>query len=238
MNLLNLYRKDIFFFSSSGQSKNLPSFDLTFRVTMSSASVRSYLSIDMGIRNLSCCYATFGASGAIPVIHAWDILDVLEMCGARCKNCNKLPIQRATTLMCDALNMYLSAPILAGKIDVHGIDRVLIEQQPVGFHRRSNTQMKVLSHVVQAFFHLRGIPVTFVSPKKKNLLSKEQSLRDGVASMNSSKRYQWHKKQSVLRCEEILASSSQREFLEFFEGLKKKDDCADSLLNAVAFHNG
>ena len=192
----------------------------------------------MGIRNLSCCYVTLGANGEAPIIHAWDILDVLEMCGARCKNCNKLPIQRATVLMCDALRMYLESSALAAKMDLHGIDRVLIEQQPVGFHRRSNTQMKVLSHVVQAFFHLRGVSVAFVSPKKKNQLSKEQSVRDGVASMNTSKRYQWHKKQSVLRCEEILRQSDQTEFLEFFEGLKKKDDCADSLLNAVAFHNG
>ena len=196
---------------------------------------KTFLSFDMGIRNLSVCLVTFQTTEKQPldiVIHQWEILDIIEMNNTVIKNCNKLPIQRGTVMLSRALETFYEEKLKLKSLDL--IDRVLVEQQPVGYHRRSNTLMKVLSHVLQAFFVMKGHTVTFVSPKQKNKLSSEQAIRDNVSKMKTKDRYVWHKKQAALRAQELV-QQYQPQYLDMYNSLKKKDDYADSLLNALCY---
>lgn len=198
----------------------------------------TYLSWDLGVRNLSVCHVTVTGAHLTDEllgydIHHWEILDVVAMNNAHVTNCNRLPIDRATRYLCHALSIFYDKHAA-----VLGSVKVLIEQQPVGFHRRSNTLMKVLSHVLQSFFVLKGHSVEFVSPKQKNKLSSVQAQRDNVPSMKTTARYAWHKREAVRRTEEILESCGHEAVTHcaWFRTLSKKDDAADALLNAVCYY--
>ena len=78
---------------------------------------------------------------------------------------------------------------------------VAIENQPVGFHARSNTKMKVLSHCIETHFFLRGISaIRFISPKLKFRYSPEEEVKAAAKLKPASKRYRRHK-QMALRCQ-------------------------------------
>ena len=111
-------------------------------------------------------------------------------------------------------------------IDISGVTHVLIEQQPVGFHQRSNTMMKCLSHVVQAFFIDRGIEhVAFVSPKRK---LKMEGCPD-TKGLKTKDRYNLHKRFAIDKTLELLPEGKWK---DWFESLKKQDDAADTFLQA------
>jgi len=178
-------------------------------MTAPSALPMRIASFDVGLRNLSVCVADADAAGALAV-RRWEIVDVL---GERHASGKTAPIEACVRCMVDALAAQ----------DWAGVDRVAIEQQPVGRAACSNARMKVVSHVMQAWFYARGVAVEFVSPKRKN---------EGMALVKAGKakeRYRERKDAAVAETRRLIAGT---EWAAWFERLPKADDAADSFLQA------
>jgi len=162
----------------------------------------------MGYKHLAYCYIE-GTR-----ILRWECVDIVEG-KTRAK---KPSIALVTAALVDHLKTLDMVP-----------DKVLIETQPAGgAGRRSNTMMKVLSHVVQAFFYTRGVKkIQFVSPKRK--------LKGCIPckELKSKERYAIHKQYAIDQCTERLATlEGGAAWGEFFAKQKKKDDLADAFLQA------
>jgi hypothetical protein len=172
--------------------------------------IMKVLSFDMGIKNLAYLILQKQEEGFD--IQFWTVEDITEGC-TRAK--------KPTIAQCvEAMVKHLQT------IDISGVTHVLIEQQPVGFHQRSNTMMKCLSHVVQAFFIDRGIEhVAFVSPKRK---LKMEGCPD-TKGLKTKDRYNLHKRFAIDKTLELLPEGKWK---DWFESLKKQDDAADAFLQA------
>ena len=120
----------------------------------------------------------------------WRIEDLLH--GTKHKNCKKLSISDLNRLMQARLAAieWVREPTL-----------VAIENQPVGFHARSNTKMKVLSHCIEAHFICKGIQnIRFISPKLKFRYSPEDEVEAAKKLKPASKRYREHKRMACTAC--------------------------------------
>lgn len=168
------------------------------------------LSFDMGIKNLA--YAILHKQEDGFEIQLWRVEDVID---------GYTKAKKPTIAVCvEGMVNHLQT------IDVSGVTHVLIEQQPVGFHQRSNTMMKCLSHVVQAFFIDKGIEhVAFVSPKRK---LKMEGCPD-TKGMKTKDRYNLHKRFAIDKTLELLPDGKWKDWFLF---LKKQDDAADAFLQA------
>lgn len=164
------------------------------------------LSWDVGVRTLSCC-----ALSAPVVVHHWESIDVHS--GSKAK----------TTLREDAeavLNALSQRRALWQSLSLHA---VIIEQQPAGGHNPfGNVRMKVLSHVIHAYFYQWvQCPVEFVSPssKLKGMPKKEKGVGRS-ASYRANKQY---------------AVSRVRELVGDIPTGAKPDDLADAFLLAYVY---
>ena len=168
------------------------------------------LSFDMGIKNLA--YVVLEKQEVGFNICLWTVEDVVE---------GYTQAKKPTIAQCvEAMVNHLQT------IDISGVTHVLIEQQPVGFHQRSNTMMKCLSHVVQGFFVDKGIEhVAFVSPKRK---LKMEGCPD-TKGLKTKDRYNLHKRFAIDKTLELLPESTWK---DWFESMKKQDDAADCFLQA------
>lgn len=170
------------------------------------------LSFDMGIKNLAYVVLEKDEENESFDICLWAVEDITE----GYTQAKKPTIAQCVKGMVNHLQ----------SIDTSGVTHVLIEQQPVGFHQRSNTMMKCLSHVVQGFFVDKGIEnVAFVSPKRK---LKMEGCPD-TKKMKTKDRYKLHKQFAIDKTLELLPESTWR---EWFLSIKKQDDAADAFLQA------
>jgi len=120
------------------------------------------------------------------------------------------------------------------------LDYVLIEQQI-----NRNTQMKVISHVMQTFFicEVKMPPdrVKFVSPKKR---LDSSSLHHGTVVQTAKYQLQLHdtftrqqyKMLSVAIARIYLSNEKHSYWRDYFESQEKRDDFADSLVQAIAWN--
>ena len=194
------------------------------------------LSIDVGLRNLAWCLLARSPSqelkwqGApwwgneIQIIH-WKVVDIVEHSGIKEKiNLNKTDIASIVPWFIKCLEDYKEI------IGEH-IDLVLIENQPsghtlVGGVSISNVKTKVLSHILQAFFVSRNIPVKFVSPANK--------LKDAGEFMIDSSQYSQHKKAAIALTEKCMREMGEG-FMAMWKAFKgKKDDLADAFLQGIS----
>ena len=193
------------------------------------------LSIDVGLRNLAWCLMTRVPSQATEwqgppwwgndiQIHNWKVVDIIEHAEINEKiNLNQTDIGTIVPWFMKCLEDHK-------EIIGESIDLVLIENQPSGHTIAggvsiSNIKTKVLSHILQAFFVARNIPVKFVSPANK--------LKDAKEFMKDASQYSEHKKAAL-----ALTSKCMNEMGEGYEamwkGFKgKKDDLADAFLQGV-----
>ena len=175
-------------------------------------------SFDVGLKNMSMCVVDFNNNEF--VIRKWQNI----------------------TLKGKNISEYTNDTI--EKLRVHNfgcLDYVLIEQQI-----NRNTQMKVISHIIQSFFicELKIPPnrVLFVSPKKRiantslqhgtvvQTVKNELGLED-VYTRNE------YKKISVAIAYKYLLNEKHGYWKKFFEEQGKKDDYADSLVQAIAWNS-
>ena len=163
------------------------------------------LSFDMGYKNLAYCMLENKK------ITTWKCVNIVDG-----KSKAKKP---SIGVLCEALVDHLQKEKLEP-------DKVLIEQQPVGFHKRSNTRMKVLSHVLQAYFYNKGIKASFVNPKRKL-----KGCPD-CKGKPTKERYKIHKQYAIDQAREHLKEETV-EWRDLFEKADKQDDLADCLLQGL-----
>jgi len=194
------------------------------------------ISIDVGLRNFAWCtmhrndsteerwqVAPFRGS-SIEVID-WKVLDIVALCGpTSAVNLNETDIATIVPWFCKALDLHVAS------LCPPDLELALIEAQPTGHmlpggKSISNIKTKVLSHLLQAFYVHRNIPVKFISPACK--------LRDAKDLMKDASEYASHKKGATLltqRCLETIGGDTQ----QLFSTQKgKKDDMADAFLQGV-----
>lgn len=180
------------------------------------------LSFDVGIRNLAVCKLVIEPNDTLTILH-WDVMDVLETAGSE----KKLSIPDNARYMIDTLTR--NEEVLLQNPEPSA---VLIEQQPGG--KFVNVGMKALSHVLQTFIYMKAghVPIHFVSARKK--LQKAESHEKGTAQ---KKRYTSNKHFATEAALELVNTrvNNKEEALSIFYGRSKKDDLADSLLQAVSF---
>lgn len=104
-----------------------------------------------------------------------------------------------------------------------GLTRVVIEAQS-----KRSVKLLAVQHWLEAFYTLRGLPVTVYSARHK---------LSGTGLENSGAgNYRARKRAAVALCAAWLEEHPQAaDIRAFFEGCKKKDDAADSLLMAAAY---
>jgi hypothetical protein len=194
------------------------------------------LSIDVGLRNLAWCLLSRSPSQSLKwqgapwwgnevQIINWKVVDIVEHSGIKEKiNLNKTDIASIVPWFMKCLEDYK-------EIISENIDLVFIENQPSGHTLGagvsiSNVKTKVLSHVLQAFFVAKNIPVKFVSPANK--------LKDAGEFMTDYSQYSQHKKAAVALTEKCMGEMGEG-FMAMWKGFKgKKDDLADAFLQGIS----
>jgi len=117
-----------------------------------------------------------------------------------------------------------SKPELTTSIDV-----VLIEKQPF-----CNPKMRVISSALHMYFVMKDITkIILYSPKHKLKLCLEYKKPEGKKETASSKYYS-NKKRAIESCRNII-SNEEPNWITTFETSKKKDDLADSFLQARSY---
>ena len=231
-----------------------PLLQVSLQTTLQAPQVLRVASFDVGTRNLSLCVVDCAGWGPgntmIPTVVHWEVCDILgkpdddgktaattkesdkkttattrksgKKTTAKKKKTSKakkVSVEEATRCMVAYLesrrSVLATAHIMA------------IESQPA--MRISNIKTKVLSHIIQAWWHQArpGAPVRFCSPKRK--LRGVPGMEEANLETNARKRYTLHKKLCVDEtCRRIEGSP----WVDFFNNLPKKDDATDAYLQA------
>ena len=165
------------------------------------------LSFDVGIKNLAYCIYD---SKSQKILN-WNILDITAN-----KNDN------ACAHMVNLLDKCT---------DLLDCDLVLIEKQP-----SRNNKMRIIEGLLNAYFVIKGITDKESGITKVIVYSAKHKL--GKDTFRGKSNYTQRKKLGVFRTEAFLKQYSQTdEFHSMFVNSKKKDDLADSLLQALSYIN-
>ena len=108
---------------------------------------------------------------------------------------------------------------------------VLIEKQP-----SRNNKMRIIEALLNAYFVIKGSSNQESSIKKVLVYSAKYKL--GSNTMKGKSNYNERKKLSIARCKRFLENTSNvnQNYVDVFFKSKKKDDLADSLLQALAYN--
>jgi len=173
------------------------------------------LSFDVGVVNLAYCIIDFQKTNQeVKIIH-WEVIS-LE---------NTKDHAKLYTTLIESLD--------SRKFLIDDIHTVLIEKQP-----SVNPKMRIIAGCLQTYFFIRGVVdsktvkyVKFYSPKYK--LHSYTSTK--ALHVTGSNKYLRTKKLGILVCESKLQDFNETEKLVFFKKHKKKDDLADSYLQAISY---
>ena len=104
-------------------------------------------------------------------------------------------------------------------------DVVLIEKQP-----DKNKKMKMVEHFLQAYFVIK------IPDKETIIYDARHKIPDVVGAGKAQ--YRKRKQTSIDRCKEFLETGPEgnRHWLETFKKSKKKDDLADTVMQALSFN--
>ena len=114
---------------------------------------------------------------------------------------------------------------------MENVDTILIEKQPY-----KNPKMRLLENILLTYFNIRNIDnsndVKILSYNAKHKLGELGKQIKGKTNYNQ------RKKLSIQLCNTFLVKYTQEDvFKYYFTKSKKKDDLADSLLQALSFLN-
>jgi len=174
------------------------------------------LSIDVGSKNMVLCKVQQLNDDPFFSIHYWRLV-----------SCHKDGANIASTCN-ECVSMLLNEIYTNGLLD--DVDGILIESQPT-----RNIKMKVLSHCIQVTFLMIkqndhfDFTIDFADPKTKLKLCQPSP---------TTRSYLQNKRAAILTCGVIMDNykkiNGDDEFVRLFNSSKKKDDLADSLLQALA----
>jgi hypothetical protein len=197
------------------------------------------ISIDIGLRNFAWCTMVRSPCfedtwkdapflGNSITIHDWNVDDVVKLYA---------PLDELISVNLNQTDIATIVPWFVSFLELRkkelcppGLDLALIEAQPTGHvlpggKSISNIKTKVLSHLLQAFYIQRKVPVKFVSPASK--------LKYATEYMSDKAEYSAHKKGAKLLTEACI-SKCGTEWADFwFKRKGKKDDLADAFLQGV-----
>ena len=173
------------------------------------------LSFDIGIRNLSYCIIDDNFK-----IYDWGIIDL----------CGKFDIKK------DKIKIFENIPnILDSKCLCElNIDVVLIENQPA----MKNPKMKMIETIIYSYFIIKGLNNESSKISKVLLVNAKNKLSfyDGDKIICKSKsKYSQNKYLGIEYTKYYLKKNNSIDKLEYFNNFKKKDDLADSYLQALSY---
>lgn len=167
----------------------------------------SLISFDVGIRNLAYC----------------------NIIGKKIKNWGVLDLGVKTNSSTDVITRALVTTLDNNKTEFSGADEVIIEKQP-----SRNPKMRYIEGMMSAYFFINGIQNGTL--KKMQSYSPKHKL--GKNTKRGLSNYSERKKLGIRRCREFLNMTPENEDMKtMFEKSKKKDDLADSLLQALSYNN-
>jgi hypothetical protein len=166
------------------------------------------LSIDVGSKNMVFCNVGYMNHPPYFDISHWFFL-----------NCHGGSISDMVEKCIAQLDILISPPVL------ENVSLVLIESQPA-----KTIKMKTLSHCIQTYFVMSKKKVAFANPHNKLKLCDPALIKKGCYAKN--------KNASIAKCAQLLgqykdSGFDRHGFYENFNSHQKKDDLADSLLQAL-----
>jgi hypothetical protein len=201
------------------------------------------LSFDVGIKNLSYCYldidnesknpdvanaktskkkqgpTTLTFKERRPKMLAWANLCVIDTN----VNCSKLKLDDLTLSVLETLHNTFD--------DSYEADVVLIENQPM----LKNGQMKTVAVIIYTYFNMLKLQYGAIKDVKFiSATNKLKCVRSLESTSDSTETYKDRKNRSI-EVARLYISDAFPEKLEWFEGLKKKDDASDVLLQAIYY---
>lgn len=194
------------------------------------------LSFDIGVKNLAYCYfqytslsKQFNLNDIELDVFDWNVIDLDELMAS---SKTKPSLNDRCNVLLKELNVNFSL------VDV---DYVLIENQPV----LKNPIMKSIQMIVYTFFKNLQIneckmiiDVQMINASNKvryavNVLSKHFKVE--CIESSEKKTYKMNKDIVVSCTKQLLSYKEMHNPLTFFNGFKKKDDLADTLLQGLYF---
>ena len=165
------------------------------------------LSFDVGIKNLAYCIY----DSSLNDILFWNIIDITSS-----------RIDNACAHMVNLLDTYS---------ELLDNDIVLIEKQP-----SKNNKMRIIEGLLNAYFVIKGLTNKDSTISKVLVYSAKHKL--GKDTFRGKSNYSQRKKLGIFRTEAFLRQYKQTEDIHhLFLNSKKKDDLADSLLQALSYIN-
>ena len=205
---------------------------------------RCFVSFDMGIKNLAYTIVSLPEQReqGLPrfTMHHWCVTDIRS---SESTKVSEIAIEQLVRRFNDCYRENIQ-PLVEQFSDAS----FLIERQPCPtFRQRGNPKCLVLSHVLQSSLLAHGVPanhIHFVSPKLKLKLAWEifpEVCREIKARYKTNYTVNKHISidcalQVMQRQQSHRSADTHDHFCTVFTSSKKKDDLADVLLQALAFH--
>lgn len=174
---------------------------------------------DVGLRNLGMAVVEFDSTKVGNDRFTCIYLDLIDL--------NSHVTNEAVATLCQKLDALWDEYLVK-------CDYVNVEQQPEKQHvskfakvnpYKDNTQMKAISHAIQAYFLARRKPTEFVSPKSKLLVYEGPEID---LKSKSKDKYYIRKRMAVAHTLAML--ETQQYWKVYIDQLLKKDDVCDAFL--------
>tara|TARA_Y100000310_G_C20704089_1_gene833124 strand:+ start:13894 stop:14523 length:630 start_codon:yes stop_codon:yes gene_type:complete len=191
------------------------------------------ISFDVGIRNLGICILhAFKNSSQLRVQH-FELVDILEEGGCKTRNANKVP--GATLRQCLMQMLQSRQDIFVPpqeEYDMFDEQVYACTTVPtfVAVEMQTKQKFATMAATIYDWFEFKhGLEVEYVHGSRKLT----------VYGKGGSGAHATNKQQGIWGCEQFCKEHTElnQPFLEWFGTLKKKDDVADSVLQAVWLHS-